>query len=347
MGATACLNKRKPRLVAPLAVATPPYHAAMAEPRAIPESRSPEETRPRRTGKPGPILELARDIKISHSVFALPYALLAAFMSHPTPDAGWGRFAGQLALISGCMVAARTVAMLANRLIDRDLDRLNPRTAGRALPSRRVRAQDAVAILLTFAFLFIALCATFGFAFDNWWPFLLSVPVLLWIGAYGYLKRFSWLCHLYLGSSLAISPLAAAIAIEPSALFQQPALWLLSLTVITWVAGFDIIYALQDLEVDRQQGLHSMPARFGTQRALWISRGLHVVSFLSLAAILVVDPRFGTLFGVGVVIVAALLILEHRITAGGSTKSIQFAFLTLNGIVSVVVGILGVISLFA
>ncbi len=286
---------------------------------------------------------LAGDIKISHSLFALPFAVLASFMARPVSES-WGRFGAQMALILVCMVSARTFAMLANRIIDRDIDALNPRTKGRALPSGRVALRHALVALLWSAGLFVVCCIAFGFAFDNWWPTLLSIPVLAWIGAYGWMKRWTALCHLFLGSSLAISPLAAALAIEPQSLMSQPALWLVSLNVLCWVAGFDIIYALQDVEVDRQQSLHSLPSRLGVGRALWISRALHGVSAACLGAVVIVDARFASLFAAGVGLVIILLVVEHAVTAGGATGRIQLAFFTLNGLISCLLGVLGVVS---
>lgn len=290
-----------------------------------------------------PVRALAGDIKISHSLFALPFAVLASFMARPVGES-WGRFAAQMALIVLCMVSARTFAMLANRIIDRDIDALNPRTRGRALPSGRARLRHAVAALLASAGVFALCCAAFGFAFRNWWPAALALPVLAWIGSYGWLKRWTWLCHLYLGSSLAISPPAAALAIEPASLMSQPALWLLSLNLLCWVAGFDIIYALQDVAVDRQQSLHSLPSRLGVGRALWISRLLHAISAACLLAVVAVDARFGSLFAAGVGVVAVLLVVEHTATAGGATGRIQLAFFTINGLISCLLGLLGVVS---
>jgi 4-hydroxybenzoate polyprenyltransferase len=290
---------------------------------------------------------IAADIKIAHSVFALPFAVLAAFMAGAPDGLGsiaWGRFGGQLALVTVAMVTARTVAMLANRLLDREIDRTNPRTAGRALPSGRLGTSTAVAAAVASAALFVATCAGFGVGFGNWWPLALSVPVLAWLGAYPLLKRWTALCHLYLGASLAISPLAAALAVEPSALASQPALWLLSAMVLCWVAGFDIIYALQDVDVDRATGLHSMPSRLGPARALLVSRALHTVAAGALGAALLVDPRLGIVFAAGVVIVIGLLAWEHATVATWGTSRIALAFFTLNGVISCVLGVLGSID---
>jgi 4-hydroxybenzoate polyprenyltransferase len=289
---------------------------------------------------------LAADIKLSHSVFALPFALLAACMAaaHAGDGSGgidWSRFSGQLVLIVLAMVFARTVAMLANRLFDAHIDKDNPRTAGRAIPSGRVSPAAASGALLACAAGFMAICVAFGLFFGNWWPSMLGLPVLGWISAYALFKRFTSLCHVYLGSSLAISPLAAALAIEPAAL-SQPALWLISAMVLCWVAGFDIIYALQDVAVDTAQGLFSIPSRFGENGALWISRVLHVIAAACLVIALIVDVRLAMLFGIGVAAVTVLLIYEHTVIARHGISKITLAFFTLNGIISCLLGVLGI-----
>jgi len=287
----------------------------------------------------------AGDIKLAHSVFAMPFALLASFMA-AWPEVGasieWGRFASRLALIVVCMIFARTAAMLANRLIDRSIDARNPRTAGRAIPAARLPVSHAAALLVGSSFGFVTACAAFGVLDRNWWPLALSVPVLVWIGSYGFLKRFTSLCHLYLGSSLAISPLAAALAIEPDALATQPALYLIGGMVLCWVAGFDIIYALQDVAVDRAEGLHSMPSRLGTRKALCISRALHAAAAACLFACWWIDARFGGLFLAGAIIVVVLLCFEHATVARWGTTRMALAFFTINGVVSCALGALGI-----
>ena len=144
-----------------------------------------------------------------------------------------------------------------------------------------------------------------------------------------------------------MGPLAAAIAIDPHSLTHQPSLWLLSAMVLCWVAGFDIIYALQDMEVDRRDGLHSIPARLGVARAMWISRGLHVAALACLVATLIIDDRMGLIFGVGVVIVAALLLYEHLTVSRWGTTKIALAFFTLNGVISCLLGALGIADVLA
>jgi 4-hydroxybenzoate polyprenyltransferase len=288
------------------------------------------------------VREIAADIKLAHSVFALPFALLAAFMAAETGGFAWSDFAGQLGLIVLAMVLARTVAMLANRWLDREIDARNPRTAGRAIPAGRLPASRALAAIGLCSILFMAVCASFGVLYANWWPTILGLPVLAWIAGYGYVKRFTSLCHLWLGSSLAISPLAAAIAVDPAALAEQPAIWLLSGMVLFWVAGFDVVYALQDIEIDRRDGLYSIPARFGETGALWISRTLHAAAVACLVASWLIDPRFAILFGLGVAVVALLLIYEHATVARWGTTKIALAFFTLNGVISIVLGGLGI-----
>jgi 4-hydroxybenzoate polyprenyltransferase len=256
----------------------------------------------------------------------------------------WSRFGGQLGLVLLAMVLARTVAMLSNRLLDREIDRRNPRTATRAIPSGGVSTGQALGTLAGCAAGFVVTCGFFAALYGNWWPVFLAVPVLCWIGAYPLAKRFTSLSHLWLGSALALSPLAAALAIDPPALGRQPALWLLSGVVLCWVAGFDVIYALQDLDVDRAQGLHSLPARLGWRGALRVSRLLHGTAALLLVVTTVIDPRLGAIFGLGAVITCALLVLEHATVSRSGTSRLSLAFLTLNGLISCAVGGLGIVD---
>jgi 4-hydroxybenzoate polyprenyltransferase len=297
--------------------------------------------------------EIAGDIKLAHSVFALPFALLGAFMAWRPPTevdatplaragAGSARFAGQLTLIVLAMVLARTAAMLANRLLDRRLDARNPRTAGRAIPAGRLSPAWALVALTASTAGFLAVCAGFGAIHGNWWPVILGGPVLAWLLVYPLLKRLTSLCHLYLGACLAISPLAAAIAIDPTAALRQPALALLGGMVLCWVAGFDINYALQDMAVDRAEGLHSIPARLGPARALQLARLLHAAAVACLIAVLALDSRFGAVFAFGIAIVTALLLYEHLTVARWGTTRMALAFFTLNGMVSCVLGALGI-----
>src|SRR5262245_54671262 len=222
-------------------------------------------------------------IKFSHSVFALPYAVLATFLAarSATPPAlpTWT----QLGLIVVCMVGARSAAMTFNRIVDARFDAANPRTAARAIPRGRIRPAAAWGFFFAACGLFLLGCAGFGAFLGNWWPLILSVPVLAFLCFYSYTKRLTRYSHLVLGAPIAFAPVAAWIAIHPATL--GPAAWLLMLAVACWIGGFDIIYACQDVEFDRNAGLHSLPSRIGVRASLWVARGLHVLTVASLIAV--------------------------------------------------------------
>jgi 4-hydroxybenzoate polyprenyltransferase len=286
---------------------------------------------------------IAQDIKIAHSVFALPFAVLGAFMA-AVGVITWPTFTGQLLLVVVAMVFARTAAMLANRILDHQIDSRNPRTDGRAIPSGRLTLATASSALAFAIAGFLGVCLLFGILYGNWWPMILGMPVLAWICAYALFKRFTWFCHFWLGASLGISPLAAAIAVEPAAL-GSPAIWFLACMVVCWVTGFDVIYALQDIDVDRREGLSSVPARFGTDGALMISRVLHFAAVVFLALCWKTEPAFGTLFLGAVILVAVILMVEHATVRSWGTTRMALTFMTLNGMVSLVVGLAGVADL--
>jgi len=302
---------------------------------------------PTRLSLPAKIRLAAADIKLAHSVFALPFAILGAFIARPGSEP-WARFAGQLGLIVLCMVLARTWAMLVNRLADRRIDAANPRTQRRALASGKLNARDGALIAGGCAALFVGVCSVFWFAYQNPWPIALSVPVLLWIAFYSFTKRFTAACHIFLGGALAASPVAAAIAIHPPAAALIPAIGLLAGMVLLWVAGFDVIYALQDIDFDRTTGLHSIPAVLGWQKAIWTSRVMHLCAFNLL--ILAASPvgrvaGFGWLFYTAAGLVGILLIAEHAILARRGKAGLDMAFFTVNGVVSCLLGLAGVLDL--
>lgn len=289
-----------------------------------------------------PVLRLvAADIKLAHSVFALPFAVLGAFLARTTPWPGNVGFAIQLALVVLCMVFARTWAMLFNRLADRSIDAANPRTSRRALASGRLSMRQGWAAALGAAGLFLGATSLFYFRFGNPWPLYLGIPTLAWIAFYSLTKRFTALCHIFLGGALAASPLAACIAVNPSSLSSVPSIWLIAAMVLLWVAGFDIIYALQDIDFDRSAGLSSIPARLGPSGALWVSRGLHALALLMLVGAWLADGRLGWLFGVGVVLVGGLLVTEHVILIRRGKAGLDMAFFTVNGFVSCILGLAG------
>lgn len=300
------------------------------------------------TAPPPPIAQqlgaVMRDIKLSHTVFALPFALLAMYLAADSAE----RLPelGEFVLILLCMVTARTFAMAFNRLSDAIIDARNERTEQRGLPSGRVRWDTMLWVVLTSAFAFVVCTAFFIMASGNPFPLILSLPVLFVLAGYSYTKRFTWLCHGVLGFALAISPVAAAIAIEPSYL-AQPIVWLLALMVLCWVAGFDVLYAMQDTEIDRDLGLYSIPSRLGVNNALWISRGLHLVSAGALLSVGWFSAQFGLLFMIAGGLTCALLVFEHALVWGGRTKQLNMAFFTVNGVISLLLGAAGIADIIA
>lgn len=290
--------------------------------------------------------ESAADVKLAHSVFALPFAVLAAFMVaprvHHDAPIDWRTFGVMLAIVVACMFFARTWAMLFNRIADARIDAGNPRTSRRAIPAGRMTRRGASGVAIACAGAFVACASLFGVFFANWWPAMLAVPVLLWIAFYSLTKRFTPLCHVFLGGALAASPLAAAIAVGPELLPSTPAVWWLAGMVLLWVAGFDVIYALQDLDFDRGAGLHSIPASLGWRGAIWTSRALHAGALAMLIVAWRADARLGVIFGAGVVLVGGLLVTEHLVLARRGKAGLDMAFFTLNGVVSCVLGCAGV-----
>ena len=282
------------------------------------------------------IRSLLEMIKFSHSVFALPFALLAAFLA----ARGWPGWQ-PLALIVVCMVSARNVAMTFNRIVDARFDAGNPRTQTRALVTGQISRAAAWSFLLSSAAIFVAAAAMFWVVADNPWPLILSPIVLAYLCFYSYTKRFTSLCHFYLGVALCLSPVAAWIAINPATL-GWPTL-ILALGVMFWVAGFDIIYAVQDVNTDRHQGLHSLPARLGTNGALWLSRGSHLASIICLSYLISLST-LSWLYLIGVIAMAGLLLWEHLLVRDGNLARIHMAFMTANGSASIAMGLLGIVD---
>lgn len=278
----------------------------------------------------------ARDIKISHTLFAMPFALLSTFLA----AGGWPRL-GQLALIVLCMISARTVAMASNRLLDANLDALNPRTARRAIPAGVLSRGFVVAILCLCTAIFIASTSLFKIIYLNPWPLYLSAPVLLFLAGYPLLKRFTQLCHYYLGAALALTPVCAWIAIA-GRLNLAPVL--MAGAVLFWTAGFDIIYACQDYQSDLQTGVFSIPAKIGIAGALRLSRFTHLVSAALLIALGLYSPQLRWLYFAGVGVAVLLLIIEHSIVKPTDLSKVGLAFFTINGIISLLLGTLGIVD---
>ncbi len=262
-------------------------------------------------------------IRIEHTLFALPFAFLGAVLAAK----GLPSFR-QMIWITVAMVGARSAAMAFNRLVDRDYDAANPRTAIRAIPAGLLSAKFVTFFTLISAIVF------FGAAFMlNRLTLLLSPIALGSVLFYSYTKRFTALAHLMLGWCLAIAPTGAWIAVRGA--IDSPVPLLLSLAVMLWTAGFDVIYACQDYEFDVQAGLRSIPQRFGIANALWMARGLHTMMFAALMAVYGLTGLHwvGLL---GVIATAVLLIYQHSIVRANDLSRLNAAFFTTNAFVSVI-----------
>jgi 4-hydroxybenzoate polyprenyltransferase len=262
-------------------------------------------------------------IKIEHTLFALPFALLGAVLA----ARGLPSFS-QILWIAVAMIGARSTAMAFNRVADRDYDARNPRTKMRAIPA----GQLSVVFVLMFT---ICGAGTFLFAATmlNRLTLVLSPIALASIMLYSYTKRWTTLSHIVLGWCLAIAPTGAWIAVRGA--IDSPAPLLLSLVVLLWTAGFDVLYACQDYDFDRREGLYSIPARFGIARALWISRALHAGAFAALVLLYFVT-NLGLLAIVGVIATGALLVYQHTLVRANDLSKLNAAFFTTNAFVSVI-----------
>jgi 4-hydroxybenzoate polyprenyltransferase len=260
-------------------------------------------------------------IKVEHSVFALPFALVG-MMYAAGGWPGWRVFG----LVVLAMVSARSAAMAVNRLADAKIDALNPRTATRAIPKGDLKVPQVVAFLIVSVALLFAAAALLN-------PLTLALaPLALFVLMfYSYTKRFTWLCHLFVGLSLGLAPAAAWVAVTGE-FSWAPLFWILA--VMFWTGGFDILYALQDEEFDRANGLHSIPARFGRKSAIWISRVFHLftVVFLVLAGLRI---GAGVAYFLGCAFAAGLLAYEQSLVSEKDISKLNFAFFTLNGYVSI------------
>ncbi len=262
-------------------------------------------------------------IKFEHTLFALPFAFLGAILAAnglPT----WR----QMLWITVAMVGARSAAMTFNRIVDRDIDAKNPRTANRELPSGKLSVGFA------WVFLYVAIGVFLLASYSlNWLTFALSPVALVCVLGYSYAKRFTSFAHFLLGLALAISPSAAWIAVRGNLMDEVPIL--MSLFVLIWTAGFDVLYACQDFEYDRKAGLRSIPARFGIKNALWIARLFHFQAFIVLL-ILWFATGMAWLALTGVVLIGALFFYQHTLVRANDLSRINAAFFTTNAFVSVI-----------
>lgn len=264
-----------------------------------------------------------RMIKLSHSIFAMPFALASAVIAAREAPITWPT----VALIVGCMVLARSCAMGFNRIVDRHFDAKNPRTAIREIPSGQMSVGTAKAITAVAAGLFVA-CAFLLNPLCGW----LSPVALFVVCGYSYAKRFTALVHLWLGVALGIAPVAAWIAVTGAV---SAVAIVLAFAVATWVAGFDILYSLQDEEFDRGQGLRSIPVALGQVGALWVSGALHVVTVGLLAGVPFLVP-LGWAYWAGWALITGVLAYEHSLVKPGDLSRIDKVFFDLNGYVSLV-----------
>ena len=282
---------------------------------------------------------LAGDIKLHHSVFALPWALLSTVLAaHRTG----GLRLGQLLLILVCMVSGRTVAMVANRLLDAGFDAANPRTARRAVPSGRLSSRYMALALLICIVIFVAGATGFNVFYHNRWPLLLAFPVLVFLVGYSLMKRFTRLCHYYLGAALALAPVCAWLAITGTV--NRPPL-LMAGAVLLWTAGFDILYACQDFTFDVEHALYSVPAKIGIAPALWVARVTHAMCAVILILLAGLTPELSVFFSIGVGLAILLLIIEHALVRANDLSKITLAFFTINGVISLMLGGLGVFDI--
>jgi 4-hydroxybenzoate polyprenyltransferase len=261
-------------------------------------------------------------VRFSHTIFALPFAMAAVVLALPYGEFTWYK----LGLIVLAIAAARTAAMAFNRLIDRDIDAANPRTKDREIPRGALSVGFVRLLVLGSCAAFVGCAALLGPL-----PLYLSPVALALALGYSYVKRFSSLCHLVLGAAIAFAPGGAWIALGAPVTLAP---WLLVLGVATWVGGFDILYSLQDEGFDRDAGLYSIPSRFGTVGALWISGLLHVLTVACLVAVGLTLGR-GVAYYVGCLAIAVILAYEHALVKPGDLSKLDKAFFDLNGYVSV------------
>ena len=261
-------------------------------------------------------------VKFEHTVFALPFAYVGAFLALDAVPS-----AAEVVWLTLAMVGARSLAMALNRLVDAGIDARNPRTAGRELP--RGALQSWQVVLFSLASLALFLVAVWHLEpICRWlWP----IPVAMFV-VYPYLKRITWLGHFWLGAADGLAPVGGWVAVTGQLPLEA---WLLGAAVAAWVAGFDLFYAIFDVDVDREQGLHSFPARFGIGATFWAARVLHALTVACLAAAgLLLDVN--VFYWLGVAAVAGLIAYEHRLVSPTDLRRLNMAFFTMNGVMSVV-----------
>ena len=269
-------------------------------------------------------------IKFEHSIFALPFAVAAAFMV----AGGWPNWV-QLGWVIVAMVTLRTFAMAANRLVDAEIDRRNPRTADRALARGIIGKPEVIGYMAVSAIVFVVA----AWQLDPLALILSPIPIVVAF-TYPYLKRFTWLAHFGIGAVYVIVPPAVAIAMTGT---MPVEFVLLGIAALFWVSGFDVLYAIADIEFDRASGLHSIPARFGIKRSLLIAKALHLVTLVFLV-LSVLAGDGGIWAAIGIVVVGALFAYEHSLVTEDDLSKLNMAFFTMNGIIAVVFAVFVVLD---
>ncbi|MEX1030570.1 MAG: UbiA-like polyprenyltransferase [Paenibacillaceae bacterium] len=274
-------------------------------------------------------------IKFEHTLFALPFAFMGAVLSSvyvfdrlPTwSELGW---------ITLAMIGARTAAMGLNRVIDQTIDAKNPRTEKRAIPAGLLSTLEVwLFIVLSFVLLFVA-----TFNLDPLSMKLLPIAVIFLVG-YSYTKRFTWACHLILGLTIGLAPLGAWVAVTGQIDLTAMVFYL---AIALWTAGFDVLYACQDMDHDRKEGLYSIPARFGITRALWIARAFHTLTAAGLCSLIWLAD-LSWFYIIGMIVAYLILFYEHRLVSPNDLSHLNTAFFTLNGVLSIVVFTFTVVDL--
>jgi len=289
-------------------------------------------------------ISYARLVKFSHTVFAMPFALLSAFLAGASRGgdfASTARFWTELALVVVCMVSVRSAAMAFNRIVDVRLDAANPRTADRPLQTGRITLRQAWCFYVACCVVFVSAAAGFWVLWGNYWPIVLALPAMAYLSLYSLAKRVTALSHLLLGAALGLSPVGAWVAISPGTF--GPAPLVLGAAVLCWVAGFDIIYSLQDIQFDLRHGLHSIPVALGPANALWISRALHMTGVTGLLWVWRVSGgHLGMTYLAGVALAAGVLLIEQMLVSPRNFSRVNVAFFTCNGLVSLLLGAAGI-----
>ncbi|HSH25693.1 MAG TPA: UbiA-like polyprenyltransferase [Massilibacterium sp.] len=272
-------------------------------------------------------------IKFEHTIFALPFAFLGAILGSLTVNGVWLTLS-QWIWITVAMVGARSAAMSLNRVIDAQIDKRNPRTKERAIPAGLLKkAEVYVFIIISFILLFFA-----AYKLNMLAVKLLPIAVFFLV-IYSYTKRFTWACHLVLGIAIGLAPLGGWVATAGSLDLNA---FLLFLAVMFWIAGFDVIYASQDAEYDKKEGLYSIPSYFGLEKALTMARMMHVVSFVAFIALFFTNDYLGYIYLTGVLISGVIMIYEHAIVKPNDLSKVDLAFFTMNGTLSVVMFIFSI-----